>query len=78
VVINKIDLAAAVEFDREHARRHIARVAPAARIVEVSARTGAGMAELRQAIAAGLDDPARRREQHLVAAAPATPAPTPA
>jgi hydrogenase nickel incorporation protein HypB len=78
VVINKIDLAAAVEFDREHAHRHIARVAPAARIVEVSARTGEGMAALREAIAAGLDDPVRRREQHLAAAAPATPAPTPA
>ncbi len=54
VVINKIDLAAAVEFDREHAHRHIARVAPAARIVEVSARTGEGMEALREAIAAGL------------------------
>jgi hydrogenase nickel incorporation protein HypB len=58
VVINKIDLAGAVEFDREHARRHIARVAPAARIVEVSARTGEGMGELRTAIAAGLAAPA--------------------
>ena len=58
VVINKIDLAAAVDFDRDHARRHIARVAPAAPIVEVSARTGEGMAQLRDAIAAGLAAPA--------------------
>ncbi|MEO1002618.1 MAG: hydrogenase nickel incorporation protein HypB [Cyanobacteria bacterium J06638_7] len=54
VVINKLDLAAAVGFDRHQAHHHIARVAPAARIVAVSARTGEGMAELRHAIAAGL------------------------
>ncbi|QNI71534.1 hydrogenase nickel incorporation protein HypB [Cyanobium sp. NS01] len=58
VVINKIDLAAAVDFDRDHARRHIAKVAPAAPIVEVSARTGEGMAQLRDAITAGLAAPA--------------------
>jgi hydrogenase nickel incorporation protein HypB len=52
VVIAKIDLAEAVDFDRSLARRNIERVAPKARIVEVSARSGAGMetllAELRQ------------------------------
>ncbi|MBE9155074.1 hydrogenase nickel incorporation protein HypB [Cyanobium sp. LEGE 06113] len=58
VVINKIDLAAAVDFDRDHARRHIAKVAPAASIVEVSARTGEGMDALRDAITAGLAAPA--------------------
>ncbi|QEY33059.1 hydrogenase accessory protein HypB [Synechococcus sp. RSCCF101] len=52
VLINKIDLAEAVAFDRPHARRHIAQVAPTARILEGSARTGAGMAELREAITA--------------------------
>ncbi len=58
VVINKIDLAAAVDFDRDHARRHIAKVAPVASIVEVSARTGEGMDALRDAITAGLAAPA--------------------
>jgi hydrogenase nickel incorporation protein HypB len=46
VVITKIDLAQACDFDLPHARRHIERVAPKARIVELSARTGDGMAEL--------------------------------
>jgi hydrogenase nickel incorporation protein HypB len=40
-----------VGFDRAHARRHIARVAPRARIVEVSARSGEGMAALLEALA---------------------------
>jgi len=34
VVINKSDLAAKVEFDRDRARRHIAPIVPATRIVE--------------------------------------------
>lgn len=46
VVISKADLLAATGFDLEHARRHIARVAPQARIVTVSARSGQGIAEL--------------------------------
>lgn len=45
VVISKSDLAAAVEFDRPLARAHIARVAPRARILELSARSGAGIAD---------------------------------
>jgi hydrogenase nickel incorporation protein HypB len=43
VVINKMDLAAAVEFDREAALRNIRRVAPGATVLEVSAKTGQGM-----------------------------------
>jgi hydrogenase nickel incorporation protein HypB len=43
VVINKVDIAAAVEFDREAALRNIRRVAPAATVLEVSAKTGQGM-----------------------------------
>jgi hydrogenase nickel incorporation protein HypB len=43
VVVNKTDLAAAVGFDREAALRNIRRVAPNATVLEVSARTGAGM-----------------------------------
>jgi len=38
-----MDLAAAVEFDREAALRNIRRVAPNATILEVSAKTGQGM-----------------------------------
>jgi hydrogenase nickel incorporation protein HypB len=51
VVISKCDLTEVVGFDRAHARRHIARVAPRARIVEVSARSGEGMAALLEALA---------------------------
>ena len=43
VLFNKIDLAEAVGFDRETATGNIRRVAPKARILEISARTGAGM-----------------------------------
>jgi hydrogenase nickel incorporation protein HypB len=51
VVISKCDLTEVVGFDRAHARRHIERVAPRARIVEVSARSGEGMAALLEALA---------------------------
>jgi hydrogenase nickel incorporation protein HypB len=43
VVINKIDIAGAVGFDRETALRNVRRVAPEATIFEVSAKTGQGM-----------------------------------
>ena len=43
VIINKIDIAEAVGFDREKALSNIAKVVPQATICEVSARTGAGM-----------------------------------
>jgi hydrogenase nickel incorporation protein HypB len=46
VVISKMDLAGACGFDRPMAHRHIARVAPKARIVEVSARSGEGLPAL--------------------------------
>lgn len=46
VVISKSDLAEACGFDGPQARGHLARVAPQARIVEVSSRTGDGIAEL--------------------------------
>jgi len=42
-VITKIDLAAAAEFDREAAHSNIQTVRPGMRVMEVSARTGAGM-----------------------------------
>jgi hydrogenase nickel incorporation protein HypB len=43
VIVNKIDIAAAVEFDRETALSNIRRMVPQAAVFEVSARTGAGM-----------------------------------
>ena len=50
VVISKIDLAAAVAFDRPQALRAIATVAPQARVFECSARTGAGIEALLAAL----------------------------
>jgi len=44
-MITKIDLAAAVEFDRAAARRNILSVRPGMKILEASAKTGAGMDE---------------------------------
>lgn len=41
-LINKMDLAEAVEFDRQTAHANIRRVAPEARILEISAKTGSG------------------------------------
>jgi hydrogenase nickel incorporation protein HypB len=45
VIINKIDLAEAVEFDRNKAVMNIQKVSPQAKIFEVSAKTGSGMRE---------------------------------
>ena len=42
-VITKIDLAEAVEFDRDQTRRNLDDVRPGIEILEVSARTGAGL-----------------------------------
>lgn len=44
VIINKVDIAEAVGFNRELAVSNIQKVAPQAQIFEVSARTGQGMA----------------------------------
>ena len=44
VVVNKIDLAEAVGYRREVAMEHIRAVAPRAKVLELSARTGEGMA----------------------------------
>lgn len=43
VVLNKIDLAEAVEFNRETGLRNIGRAAPKARVFETSARKGDGL-----------------------------------
>jgi len=42
-IVTKIDLAEAVEFDRELAHRNIQQVRPGMRVIEVSAKTGFGM-----------------------------------
>ncbi len=51
VLITKIDLAEAVGFDRAAAHAAIARVAPQARVLETSARSGAGLDALMDALA---------------------------
>jgi hydrogenase nickel incorporation protein HypB len=45
VVVSKMDIAQAVEFDRAAALENMRRIAPQARIFEVSSRSGAGIAE---------------------------------
>lgn len=45
-IFTKMDLAPAVEFDGGAARRHVQAVRPGMRVMEVSARTGAGLEEL--------------------------------
>jgi hydrogenase nickel incorporation protein HypB len=44
-VVTKMDLAAAVEFDGAAVRANVERVRPGMRVIEVSAKTGAGMDE---------------------------------
>ena len=44
-IITKIDLAEAVEFDRNAAHANLRAVAPNIRIFESSAKTGAGVTE---------------------------------
>lgn len=45
VIINKIDIAEVVGFDRELALNNIKKIVPQSRIFEVSAKTGVGMNE---------------------------------
>ena len=52
VVISKSDLADAVDFDRPLAYRNVRQVAPAARVLEVSARRGTGLEALLEALLA--------------------------
>lgn len=52
-VVTKIDLAAAVEFDREVAHRSIHAVRPRLPIFELSAKTGAGFAAWLEVVEAG-------------------------
>lgn len=59
-VITKMDLAAAVEFDGEAARRNIQAVRPGIRIMEVSTKSGVGMGEMVKLIEA------QRKEKALI------------
>jgi hydrogenase nickel incorporation protein HypB len=43
VLISKIDLAEACDYDRDAALANIRRVAPNARVIETSAKTGQGL-----------------------------------
>jgi len=51
VIISKIDLAQACNYDRETALANIRRVAPKARVLETSAKTGQGMDAWREFVA---------------------------
>jgi len=48
VIVSKIDLAQACDFDRSALLANLRRVAPQARVFELSAKTGAGMEAWRQ------------------------------
>ena len=50
VLINKLDLAEAIGWEPQPMHRHLARVAPAATVLEVSARSGVGLAQLHRAL----------------------------
>ncbi|HEX3747884.1 MAG TPA: hydrogenase nickel incorporation protein HypB [Bryobacteraceae bacterium] len=58
-VITKMDLAAAVEFDLAAARRHIDSVRPGMAVMQVSARTGAGLPDWLEFLAARYRDSGR-------------------
>ncbi|MEM7770968.1 MAG: hydrogenase nickel incorporation protein HypB [Cyanobacteria bacterium P01_A01_bin.37] len=45
IVISKVDIAEAVEFNREDAHHYLTHVAPQAQIFEVSAKTGQGLSQ---------------------------------
>lgn len=60
ILVTKIDLAAAVGFDRDTAITNLKRVSPAAQILEVSSRSGAGMEQWYETLRGRL--PARERK----------------
>lgn len=59
VFINKMDIAEAVEFDRNLALNNLKRVAPQAQIFEVSAKTGEGMTAWYQELETRVKEEAR-------------------
>lgn len=52
VIVSKIDLAAACEWDREALLANLRRVSPKARVLELSSKTGEGMAAWQELLAA--------------------------
>ena len=60
VIINKIDLAEAVEFERDKAIANIQKIAPQAQIFEISAKTGQGMKNLLTYVHFATDEKQRR------------------
>jgi hydrogenase nickel incorporation protein HypB len=58
VIVNKIDIAEAVGWDRDKALEVIKTAAPSARVFEVSARTGAGLSDLLSWLESQLPAPA--------------------
>ncbi len=55
VVLTKVDMAEAAEWDRQAAHRAIQDVRPGVRVIETSARTGAGIDELIEVVIARRD-----------------------
>jgi hydrogenase nickel incorporation protein HypB len=74
-VITKIDLAAAVEFDRAAANRSIQSVRPGMQVFEVSAKTGEGMDSWLQFLESQLDEFRMHRQPHLDLPAAISPTP---
>ena len=56
IIISKMDIAEAVGFDRDTAIKNIQQIAPQAQILEVSARTGAGMEAWYELLSAKMQD----------------------
>jgi hydrogenase nickel incorporation protein HypB len=56
VILTKVELAAAAGFERETALRNIQRIAPQAEVLELSARTGEGLAQWYAALEKRLDE----------------------
>lgn len=54
ILINKMDLLPHLDFDLELFRSNVARINPGARMIEVSARTGAGLDEWHDWLTSGL------------------------
>jgi len=59
VILNKMDLAPHVDFDEAAARGFLEKVAPRARILAASARTGMGVAELAAYLGSLREEPKR-------------------
>jgi hydrogenase nickel incorporation protein HypB len=59
VLLTKVDVADVLGFDREAAAANIRKIAPLARLVQVSARTGEGMADWYDILRSAAETPAQ-------------------